>query len=113
MAIGRKNINVFNLNVSAWAVPKKVKSRAAYHAFWLNEKDDALYNAGGAATRRDFTGNSGRDVGQELDLTLLWKLDAHSALLFGYSHLWHGGFIIDTGPSEDVDLIYTQYAYKF
>ncbi len=111
--IGRKNINAFNLNVSAWAVPEKVRATATYHAFWLNTEDDALYNAGGAATRRDFTGHSGREVGQELDLTVHWKLDAHSALLFGYSHLWDGGFIIDTGPSEDADLFYIQYAYKF
>jgi len=111
--VGRRNINAFNVNVSAWAVPKKVKAYAAFHAFWLNTKDDALYNAGGGPSRRDFTGHSGREVGQELDLTLLWTLDAHSNLLFGYSHLWDGSFIMDTGPSEDADLVYVQYAYKF
>lgn len=111
--VGRQNINAFNLSLTAWPVPKKVKARLAWHTFWLNAKEDFLYNAGGAPGRRDSTGNSGREVGQELDLTLLWKIDRHSALLFGYSHFWDSDFIVNTGSSEDPDLFYVQYSYKF
>ena len=52
-------------------------------------------------------------MGHELDLTLLWKLDAHSALLLGYSHFWDSDFIQQTGPSENADLYYVQYTFKF
>ncbi len=111
--IGRQNINAARVDVSAWPVEKKVKTAIAYHAFWLNEERDALYNAGGGRTRRNPTGRSGKEVGQELDLTLLWKLDAHSSVLLGYSHFWDSNFITSTGPSEDPDLFYVQYKLTF
>jgi Alginate export len=113
--IGRQNINAFNMNIAA-NLAKDVKGRIAYHYFWLNAEKDSLYNAGGAATRRDPTGNSGRGVGQELDLTVKWKIDAHSHLLAGYSHMWDSGFLITTGgynTTDDPDLFYLQYGFKF
>ncbi len=85
----------------------------AYHTFWLDEQRDALYNAGGGVGRRDITGHSGKEVGQELDVILLWNLNVHSNILLGYSHFWDGPFIQHTGVSEDADLIYVQYAMKF
>jgi hypothetical protein len=111
--VGRQNINDLRFHVSAWPVEKKVKAALGYHTFWLNEDRDALYNAGGGAGRRDPTGRSGKEVGQELDVTLLWKLSAQSSLLFGYSHFWADNFIARTGPSEDPDLFYFQYMFKF
>ncbi len=111
--VARQNIMALNLNVSAWAVPKKVKAKAAFHTFWLNSKDDALYAAPGAVIRRDVFGNSGREVGHELDLTVVWKIDVHQKMLFGYSHFWDSDLIINTGVSEDADLFYVQYAFKF
>lgn len=111
--IGRQNINAFNLNLSAWPVPEKLNAKLAWHTFWLNAKEDFLYNAGGVAGRRDPTGRSGREVGQELDFTLLWTIDHHSSVLFGYSHFWNSTFITSTGVSEDPDLFYLQYTFKF
>ena len=113
--VGRQNINAFNMNVSA-DLAENVKARMAYHYFWLNAEKDALYNAGGAATRRDITGNSGREIGHELDLTVKWNIDHHSHLLVGYSHLWDSDFLITTGgieTSDDPDLFYVQYGFKF
>jgi hypothetical protein len=111
--IGRQNINAARVDLSAWPVENKVKTAIAYHAFWLNEERDALYNAGGGGGRRDPTGRSGKEVGQELDLTLLWRLGTHSSVLLGYSHFWDNDFIANTGPSEDPDLFYVQYKLTF
>lgn len=111
--IGRQNIIDAQVNISAWPVAQKIKTAAAYHVFWLAEPEDALYNAGGAAVRRDPLGKSGREVGHELDLTLLWKLDVHSSLLLGYSHFWDSDFIQNTGRSENAGLFYVQYGFKF
>ncbi len=111
--IGRQNINAFNVNLSAWPVSKKVKARAALHTFWLNEQKDSLYNAGGAAGRRDPLGRSGKKIGQELDLTVMVKVDHHAKLLFGYSHFWDSTFITQSGVSEDVDFYYIQYKFTF
>jgi hypothetical protein len=33
--------------------------------------------------------------------------------LLGWSHFWDAGFIQETGPSENADLFYVQYAFKF
>lgn len=72
----------------------------AYHHFFLDQNDDALYSAGGAPFRRDRTGNSGSAVGGELDVTLKWAIDRHQSLLVGYSHLWPGSFIDQTGDND-------------
>jgi len=111
--IGRQNITAARAELSAWPVPKKVKAALAYHAFWLNDRHDALYNAGGRPGRRDVTGQSGTEVGHELDVTIGWKVDVHQSLLLGYSHFWDGTFISRTGKSEDPDMFYVQYAFKF
>ncbi len=111
--VGRQNIIGPNVSVSAWPVPDKVQAAAAWHYFWLADESDALYNAAGSSTRRDVTAGSGKDVGNELDLTVTWKIDVHSSLLVGWSHFWDAGFIQETGPGENADLFYVQYAFKF
>ena len=63
--------------------------------------------------RIQLAGNSGSAVGGELDFTAAWKIDVHQALLFGYSHMWPGGFIDQTGDNDEVDLIYLQYVFTF
>lgn len=40
-------------------------------------------------------------VGTELNLTASYKLDANTTRLFGYSHLFAGGFIEDATPAAD------------
>ena len=111
--IGRQNVTSTNVNLGAWPIAKKVQAGMAYHVFWLNADRDAMYDAGGAVVRRDVTGIAGKEIGHELDVTLTWKVDVHSNLLFGWSHLWDSDFIIQTGPSEDADMFYVQYAMKF
>jgi hypothetical protein len=111
--IGRQNVTSLNLNLSAWVVPKKIKSRIAYHAFWLSSRKDAMYNAGGGIVRRDMFGDSGREIGHELDITVAWNIKPHQKMLFGYSHFWDSDLIEQTGVSEDADLFYVQYLFTF
>ncbi len=111
--IGRQNITSTNVNLTAWPVEKKVRTAMAYHAFWLTDDRDALYGVAGTPGRRDATGHSGTEIGHELDVTVMWKVDVHSSVLLGYSHFWDGNFIAATGPDQDADLLYVQYAMKF
>jgi len=111
--IGRQNITSTNVNLSAWPIADKVRAASAYHAFWLSDNSDALYGATGGPGRRDRLGNSGTEIGHELDLTVAWKVDRHSSVLVGYSHFWDSDFIIRTGSSVDADFWYVQYAMKF
>lgn len=109
---GRQNVLATNLNF-AFNPLENVTTRLAWYTFWNDEVRDDLYNAGGAPIRRDRLGNAGHDVGNELDLTIGVELDRHTSLLFGYSHFWGTNFIRSTGPSQDADLLYFQYAFRF
>ncbi|MFQ5412343.1 MAG: alginate export family protein [Phycisphaerae bacterium] len=111
-ATARQNILATNVNLT-FKPHKKITTRLAWYTFWNDAKRDALYNAGGAPTRRALFGGAGHDIGNELDLTIKYKIDLHQAMLFGYSHFWDNNFIQATGPSQDADFIYLQYAYTF
>ena len=111
--IGRQNITAANVNVSAWAVKDKARATLALQGFWLTREKDALYGAGGGPALRDPFGNSGREIGYELDATIHWKIDDTSDMLFGWSHMWDNEFIQSNTPGENADLFYVQYKYTF
>jgi len=108
----RQNVLATNMNLTFKPI-KKVTTRLEWLTFWNDSKRDALFNAGGARVRRDPLGNSGHDIGNELDLTIKYAVDPHSSVLFGYSHFWGNNFIRTTGPSRDADFFYLQYAFSF
>ena len=109
--IGRQNITSANVNVSAWAVKDVARATVAFHGFWLTNEKDAL--SGGGVFARDTFGDSGREIGYELDAALTWKIDDASDMLFGWSHLWDNEFLQSTTPGENADLFYVQYVYRF
>ena len=86
-----------------------------FHSFWVDEDKDALYSAGGGATRRNTSGTGSNFVGNELDIATKVILDVHTTVLIGYSHMWPGGFIDKTGDGsgDQASLIYGQIEYKF
>ena len=113
---GRQNLNLVNVNLEAWLVPRKVKLNLYYYWMWLQQDRDALYLPSGLGAfpgRRDVTGDSGSSLGQEFDITLGWKIDAHSSVLFGFSHFWSGSFLDATGAGSDPEVYYCQYQIKF
>ncbi|MBL1215868.1 MAG: hypothetical protein D8M59_00050 [Planctomycetes bacterium] len=109
--VGRQNI--MDLRLSAKVKPMdKLWIKADLHNFWLAENEDSLYNAGGAAIRG---GSATADsyVGTEIDLTAGYTFDHHLNLVGGYSHLFTGSFVSDTGSDDDVDFWFTQLQYTF
>ena len=63
----------------------------------VQDKSQAnLHAARGVAIRQDPTGAAGRDVGNEADVTLRWTFRPRADVLFGYSHLFPGRFLLDT-----------------
>lgn len=110
--VGRQNIISPNVNFTL-KPHKDVTLQTYYYHFWLDSDRDALYNAGGLPTRRNMAGAFGGDVGDELDVTVKWQVDAHSAFLVGWSHFWPDNFIGGTGASRDADFIYVQYQLRF
>lgn len=112
--IARQNIWAQNVNLTL-KPHEQVTTQLAFHTFWLDKNQDALYNASGVPVRRNVRGGVGDLIGNELDITVTWELDAHASLLFGYSHLWTSShfFTRASGDAEDPDLFYVQYRYRF
>ena len=71
-----------------------------YHRFLLAAKRGPWKSAGGAVLGWDPTGSSGRDIGQELDLTVRLPLMKRLGFLAGYSVFLPGAFAERTrGPA--------------
>ena len=113
--VGRQNIQ--DLNAHLYLYPTNYTTVwLQYHHFRLDQSRDALYNAGGAAIRRDATGRAGRNLGDEIDIVLNFHLSKHADILTGYSRLFGGDFLRNTSgknASINSDLFYFMYSYKF
>jgi hypothetical protein len=119
--IARQNIIDTRVSLGAWPIDKKLKLQADFHLFWRASETDALYNAGGGPVRgASFVTPGGRtvisdarDIGEELDVTLLYKPHRNVTWLTGYSHFFTGSFLRDTGNHSDIDFIYSQLEFSF
>jgi hypothetical protein len=124
--IGRQNIidahggaDLVLRENARWA--KRVTLRIEDHFFWRANTDDALYatNSGVAAApavagvARAAGGSDAAYVGNELDVLLNWQFDRHLLGYIGYSHVFAGEFIEDTGPNNDIDFIYAAMVFTF
>lgn len=109
--VGRQNIRDLNLGVSLKPI-EKTTLVASIHFYSRDDEMDALYNAGGGVVRAGGAGTSS-EVGSEIDLLLKHQLDAHTAILLGYSHFFAGDFVEDTGVSDDIDFFYTSVQFTF
>ncbi len=113
--VARQNIRDLNFQLTAMPTAK-MKLLAWFHIFQLDQAKDSLYNAQGTPIRTDKTGAAGRNVGQELDLTLQYQFNPRADMLIGYSHFFGGSFIKATNPpgvSGNADFYYSQWSYKF
>lgn len=110
--IGRQNIHDFNAQLTLHPQPW-FTFIGQYHRFYLANKRDFLYNAGGAATLRDVTGQSGSHVGDEIDFRINFHVSRHQDILLGYSKLFTGEFIKAQRPGISPDLFYAQYNFRF
>ena len=105
--------NIHNVRLSASAKPiDKLTVKGDLHFFWLDDTSDAWYNAGGGVVR-PATPGADDFVGEELDLTAIYKFNKHLTFMAGYSHFFAGDFVEDTGPSDDADWVYIQTAFAF
>lgn len=110
--VGRQNIHDFNAQLNLHPLTW-THFTAQYHRFYLANKRDFLYNAAGAATLRDATGQSGSYVGDEIDFRFNIHVDRHGDVLIGYSKLFAGDFLKARAPRISPDLFYVQYNFRF
>lgn len=113
--IGRQNIMDFQPNV-LFTLDERTKLKLEQHFFRLEDRHDALYNAGGAPTLVDPTGGAGTKVGREFDIILSHSLESlapHAHILVGYSVFTPDDYVETLGSGRHVDLFYTQFSFTF
>jgi len=109
--VGRQNVIGFSAGVTVHPLPA-LSAELSAHRFSRAGAADGLYNAGGALLRAGDP-NASREVGEEIDLIVGYRLDIHIQLGAGYAHFFPGQFIEQTGPSRDVNFAYLFAQYTF
>jgi hypothetical protein len=105
--------NIINWQFSASVRPhRKLNLVLDYHMFRLAQNKDAWYSTG-PAYRRDETGKSGSDVGEEIDFTLHFSVTEHLKLRAGYAHFFPGDFVENTGAHGSADWVHCQWLWFF
>lgn len=110
--VARQNIQDFNMQLVLYPT-NWIYVLAQYHSFHLAQARSPLFGAGGGPSRVDPSGAAGTDVGDEIDLLVNFHLTAHQDVLIGYSKLFAGRFIRETGPDVSPELFYVQHQYRW
>ncbi|MBZ0254475.1 alginate export family protein [bacterium] len=107
-----RNMHDIELEVSGKPMDK-MTAKFELHNFILDESDsDAWYSAGGGVLR---AGAAGADdyVGSEIDIVVSYVAADWLKIEAGYSHLFTGGFVEDTGDDDDADWGYLMTTITF
>lgn len=109
--VGRQNILAPSLGL---ILRPRAGTTLATRAFWFWRQSDrdAVYNVGGGVFRAGDLGTS-KAIASEIDVWLSQKLGRHTTLAGGYSHVFAGDFIRESGSAEDIDFFYLQLQYTF
>ncbi len=107
--IGRQNIIAANAGVTFVPMPD-LSMRLALNSYWVEDRNDAIYNPGGGILRAPGSFRSSR-VGQELNVTGNYKVSRHLSAFAGYAYFNAGGAIEDSGSSKDVDFVFVGATY--
>ena len=104
--LGRQNLIAGRLEASIKPF-ENLTLHAWYHMFWRAEEEDAVYNVGGGVLRAVPVGGlSDTEIGSELDVRALYKIDRHWTAFVEWAHFFTGDFIDNSGAHEDVDVFY-------
>lgn len=109
--LGRQNAIDLQTGLSLTPLPGLSASLRA-HQFLRASTVDDVYGVGGAALRSGDKSLSPA-LGTELDLILNYKADSHLSFEAGYSHVFPGAFMAESGPAEGLDFAYLSTSYVF
>lgn len=91
---------------------KSLSLKAEYHYFMLDSPRDAWYFPS-KAVRRDKSGLSGRELGQEIDMTARIKVCRFLELLAGSCFFMPGDFVKYTGKSPQASWYFFETTFYF
>jgi hypothetical protein len=110
--VGWRNIHHLRTGVDVTPM-KALLLIASYHSWWLAERNDALYNAGGAVIARAVGGAVNRHVGQEIDVQASRPITPQLQLSGGYAYIFPGAFLKQTTPGASYGYPYVMATYVF
>lgn len=108
-------------NMNEWAIgfEGKAGSQFSWSASWrymtLRDPSDSWYGDNGSAILTDPSGQSGREVGHELDIEGAWKFDKRSTVSAGIGLFMPGSFVRNAkgGHADRQTWAFVQYSFKF
>lgn len=110
-------MNMYNPQVNFSFMPTaKMKVMLDYHLYWNANNADSWYRANGATKVRPVNSaamNASSFRGQELDLTISYKLNPHVNILTGYSYFVAGDYLKQTGAGSNAQFGYVQMQIDF
>jgi hypothetical protein len=116
---GWRNMNELALGLE-YAPRPELMVRLEWHGFGLRNARDAWYGASGAPNRwsgglfADSSGQSGRDVGREVDLEVLWTANPRTAVAAGLGVFQPGRFVRNVAGASDRQVWgFVQVQYRF
>ena len=106
--------NLHNVALHLSAKPTaKITTSLDYHLLWLATTSDALRRANATTAVRPISPNAGSFVGSELDLLMSYAHNTHLSFTLGYSHLFAGDYLANTGAGSDANFLYVMTNLKF
>ncbi len=109
---GWSNIEDYQLSL-ALQPADGLETRLDYHYFRLAAARDSWYISPGSTLRRDSTGDSGRALGHEVDLTARYRINKRTSLIGIVGMFLPGSYIERTGPHRSAFGACLQVMYEF
>ncbi len=109
--VSLQNINNYRFQLNTFPT-KKLELEANLHLIYLDTPKDSLYQANQTIKRATVVGADSH-VGNEIDLLAKYKICSYANVMIGYSHLFAGNYLKDTGASDDADFAYIQTTINF
>lgn len=92
---------------------KKTTIQTAVHQFWLNSAKDAWLSADQHVIAWDRNGDSGNSLGQEINILVTRKMNAHWTMQFGAAYLFTGSFGQNTNHGANNAIVYFDQTFTF
>jgi len=106
-----QNINNYHYQISAKPT-KKSRIQIGMHHLYLDTPKDSYYNvARGVA--RTASGPVSTHLGDELDVTVDYKVNDFLNTQLGYSHFIAGRYLKQTGAHDNANFVYVQTVFSF
>ncbi len=110
--ISLQNLNNYRYSLTLNPT-NKLKLTADLHLIYLDTVKDSFYSAARGVTRTSSSSSANAHVGNEVDLWASYKICSYATAVVGYSHLYAGKYLANSGANDDADFGYVSLALNF